>query len=257
MLKLDWPAAEKRAASSFRPLPDRKPTNPDNARYAVAVFVLATCAAILMAAFFIGRATLADDVEAATEAAARAEVLAGAATDEAAEWERRYVSLEASMTALASEVESATEAAALWQQRAETASATASAVEAYNEALKRDIARIQQQKREAPATSGVKQTSSTTSSTAGWQTAKASWYGPGLYGNKTASGAVLTQGMMNVAHKTLAFGTRIEFRYKGRTVTAVVNDRGPFIAGRTFDLGPGTAQALGFSGVGTVEWRVV
>jgi hypothetical protein len=256
MLKLDWPAAEKRAASSFRPLPDREPTNPDIARYAAAVFVLAAILAVLLAAFFIGRATLTDDVASATESAARAEVLAGAATDEAAEWERRYVSLEASVAALASEVTSATEAAELWQQRAEDASATAAAVGEDNEALERDIARIQQQKREAPATSSATQ-ASTTASAAGWQTAKVSWYGPGFYGRKTASGAVLTAGMMNVAHKTLAFGTRIEFRYKGRTVTAVVNDRGPFIAGRMFDLGPGTAKALGFSGVGTVEWRVI
>lgn len=91
----------------------------------------------------------------------------------------------------------------------------------------------------------------------GWQTARVSWYGPGFYGRKTASGAVLTEGMMNVAHRSMAFGTRIEFRYKGRTAVAVVNDRGPFVAGRTFDLGPGTASALGFSGVQTVEWRVL
>lgn len=91
----------------------------------------------------------------------------------------------------------------------------------------------------------------------GWQTAKASWYGPGFYGRKTASGAVLTQEMMNVAHKTLPFGTQIQFEYNGRTATAVVNDRGPFIAGRTFDLGPGTAAALGFGGVGTVKYRIL
>ena len=91
----------------------------------------------------------------------------------------------------------------------------------------------------------------------GWSSAKASWYGPGLFGNKTASGAVLTQGMMNVAHKSMAFGTKIQFEYKGKTATAVVNDRGPFIAGRVFDLGPGTAAALGFGGVGTVRYRVL
>lgn len=255
MLNLDWPAAEKRAASSFRPLPDREPTNPDNARYAAFCAVVAVILAVLLAAFFGGRATLTDDLASATESAARAEVLAGAATDEAAEWERRYVSLEASVAALASEVTSATEAAELWQQRAEDASATAAAVQADNEALKRDVARIQQQKREVKPDTGATTTVASTGGT--WQTAKVSWYGPGLYGNKTASGAVLTTGMMNVAHKTLAFGTRIEFRYGGRTCVAVVNDRGPFVAGRTFDLGPGTAKALGFSGVGTVEWRVV
>lgn len=88
-----------------------------------------------------------------------------------------------------------------------------------------------------------------------WRSARVSWYGPGFYGRHTASGAVLTQGMMNVAHRSLPFGTRIVFEYQGRTCTAVVNDRGPFIDGRLFDLGPGTAQALGFSGAGTVRWR--
>jgi len=91
----------------------------------------------------------------------------------------------------------------------------------------------------------------------GWKSARVSWYGPGFYGRKTASGAVLTQGMMNVAHRSLPFGTRIQFEYKGRTCTAVVNDRGPFVGGRTFDLGPGTATALGFGGVGTVKYRIL
>jgi len=94
-------------------------------------------------------------------------------------------------------------------------------------------------------------------STSGWQSAKASWYGPGFYGRRTASGAVLTQGMMNVAHKSLPFGTRIQFEYKGRTAIAVVNDRGPYVHGRVFDLGPGTAQALGFGGVGVVKYRIL
>lgn len=93
--------------------------------------------------------------------------------------------------------------------------------------------------------------------TSGWQSAKASWYGPGFYGRTTASGAVLTTDMMNVAHKSLPFGTRIQFEYRGRTATAVVNDRGPYIHGRVFDLGPGTAKALGFSGVGTVKYRIL
>lgn len=91
----------------------------------------------------------------------------------------------------------------------------------------------------------------------GWQSAKASWYGPGFYGRRTASGAVLTEDMMNVAHRSMAFGTRIQFEYRGQTAIAVVNDRGPFIGGRVFDLGPGTARALGFSGVGTVNYRIL
>jgi len=105
--------------------------------------------------------------------------------------------------------------------------------------------------------SRVSSSASRSGSSAGWSSARASWYGPGFYGRSTASGATLTEGMMNCAHRSLPFGTRIQFEYNGRTATAVVNDRGPFIAGRTFDLGPGTAHALGFSGVGTVKYRVL
>ena len=95
------------------------------------------------------------------------------------------------------------------------------------------------------------------SSSSGWSSARVSWYGPGFYGNTMAGGGKLTESSMVVAHRSMAFGTRIQFEYKGRTCTAVVQDRGPFVGGRTFDLGPGTAKALGFSGVGTVKYRIL
>ena len=44
----------------------------------------------------------------------------------------------------------------------------------------------------------------------------------------------------------------MRFRYGGRSVTATVDDRGPFVAGRTWDLNQNVAAALGFGGVGTV-----
>ncbi len=90
-----------------------------------------------------------------------------------------------------------------------------------------------------------------------WKSAKVSWYGPGFYGHTMAGGGTLTPTSMVVAHRTMKFGTKVQITYKGKTVVAVVRDRGPYIAGRTFDLGPGTAKALGFSGVGTIQWRVV
>ncbi|MDZ4168353.1 MAG: septal ring lytic transglycosylase RlpA family protein [Coriobacteriia bacterium] len=90
-----------------------------------------------------------------------------------------------------------------------------------------------------------------------WRGATASWYGPGFYGRTTANGTTLTRSSMNVAHKTLKFGTRIQFKYKNRLVIAIVNDRGPFIRGRDFDLGPGTARAVGFDGVGQVQYRII
>jgi len=90
-----------------------------------------------------------------------------------------------------------------------------------------------------------------------WRKARASWYGPGLYGNGMAGGGKLKRNSMVVAHRSLPFGTRILFKYKGRSVIAVVKDRGPFVAGRKFDLGPGTAKALHFNGVGKVRYRIL
>lgn len=101
------------------------------------------------------------------------------------------------------------------------------------------------------------QSASSAQSTGGWRSARATWYGPGFYGRRTANGTVLTKDMMNVAHRTLPFGTRIEFEFEGRKAIAVVNDRGPFTPGRVFDLGPGTAKALGFGGVQTVRYRIL
>ena len=64
----------------------------------------------------------------------------------------------------------------------------------------------------------------------------ASWYGPGLYGNRTACGGRLTPGTLGVANRWLPCGTKVTFRYRGRTVTVPVIDRGPYVDGR--DLGP-------------------
>lgn len=82
--------------------------------------------------------------------------------------------------------------------------------------------------------------------------ALASWYGPGLYGQRTACGQTLTAGLRGVAHKSLPCGTRVAIRYRGRSTTAVVVDRGPFSGAREFDLTSATARALGFGAVGQV-----
>ena len=82
--------------------------------------------------------------------------------------------------------------------------------------------------------------------------AGASYYGPGLYGNGVACGGTLLPGTMGVAHKTLPCGTKVKLRYRGRTVTVPVIDRGPYVAGRDYDLTEATKVRLGFPGVGTV-----
>jgi rare lipoprotein A len=80
----------------------------------------------------------------------------------------------------------------------------------------------------------------------------ASWFGPGFYGGRTACGQILTSGMLGVAHKTLPCGTKVRLRYRGRSVTVRVIDRGPYIAGREYDLTYATKQKLGFGDLGTV-----
>jgi rare lipoprotein A len=75
---------------------------------------------------------------------------------------------------------------------------------------------------------------------------EASWYNDG--GN-TACGFHAAYG---VANRTLPCGTKVRFDYGGRTVTATVDDRGPYVGGRNWDLNQNTAAALGFGGVGAV-----
>lgn len=85
-----------------------------------------------------------------------------------------------------------------------------------------------------------------------YRQAGASYYGPGLYGSGVACGGILLPGTLGVANKTLPCGTRVKLRYRGRTVTVPVIDRGPYVAGRDYDLTAATRARLGFPGVGTV-----
>jgi rare lipoprotein A (peptidoglycan hydrolase) len=85
--------------------------------------------------------------------------------------------------------------------------------------------------------------------------ARASWYGPGLYGNHLACGGRLTPGTIGVAHKWLRCGTRLTICFRGRCARASVVDRGPYVYGREFDLTAGLAWRLRFSGVQTISWR--
>lgn len=86
-----------------------------------------------------------------------------------------------------------------------------------------------------------------------YRSAHASWYGPGFYGSRTACGQTMGYGVLGVAHKSLPCGTRVTFRYRGRSVTVPVIDRGPFVAGREFDLTRATKARLGFGSTGNVQ----
>ena len=85
-----------------------------------------------------------------------------------------------------------------------------------------------------------------------YRKAGASWYGPGFYGHRTACGGTLSAGRLGVANKTLPCGTKVHLRYRGRSVTAPVIDRGPYVGGRDYDLTPATKDRLHFGSTGTV-----
>jgi rare lipoprotein A len=71
-------------------------------------------------------------------------------------------------------------------------------------------------------------------------------------GSKVACGGPLNEGVMTAAHRTLPCGTKVRVTNKknGKSVTVMINDRGPFVSGRVIDVTPAAARALGFSGLG-------
>jgi rare lipoprotein A (peptidoglycan hydrolase) len=85
-----------------------------------------------------------------------------------------------------------------------------------------------------------------------------SWYGPGMYGSRTACGVKLTKSVRGVASRTLPCGTKVTFRNpaNGRTVTVPVIDRGPYVSGRIWDLSGGLCTYLDHCYTGAIEWRL-
>lgn len=77
-------------------------------------------------------------------------------------------------------------------------------------------------------------------------------------GNTTASGETYDPNKLTVAHRELPFGTQVEFRHKGKTVVARVNDRGPKHRNRDFDVSLGTAKELGITqaGIARVTYEI-
>jgi len=89
-----------------------------------------------------------------------------------------------------------------------------------------------------------------------------SWYGEFFHGRKMANGKIFDMYNENViAHKTLAFGTVVEVfnPHNNIVLLAVVEDRGPYIAGRDFDLSYAGAKKLGIveEGVAKLQFRVI
>lgn len=81
----------------------------------------------------------------------------------------------------------------------------------------------------------------------------ASFYSDRFQGRTTASGESFDQRELTAAHRSLPFGTKVLVtrRDNGRQVEVLINDRGPFVAGRVIDLSKSAARALGMLHRGT------
>lgn len=86
----------------------------------------------------------------------------------------------------------------------------------------------------------------------------ASFYGPGLWGNKTASGERLKRGDFTAASRTLSFGTCLDVLNldNGKRVRVRVNDRGPYAGHRLIDVSYAAGRALGMLEHGLARVRL-
>jgi peptidoglycan hydrolase-like protein with peptidoglycan-binding domain len=78
----------------------------------------------------------------------------------------------------------------------------------------------------------------------GWPVRTASYYGPGLWGNRTACGKVLRKRTRGVAHRAFPCGTRVAVYANSRVAIFPVIDRGPYRDGVSLDLTRAAARTL-------------
>jgi rare lipoprotein A len=81
----------------------------------------------------------------------------------------------------------------------------------------------------------------------------ASFYGHGEHLSRhTASGALFNPHAMTAAHRSFPFGTVLRVCHRG-CVNVTINDRGPFVRGRSLDLSYGAARAIGMGSTSSVH----
>ncbi len=85
------------------------------------------------------------------------------------------------------------------------------------------------------------------------RTIVASWYGADFHGKPTSSGELFNMYALTCAHREYPFGTRLLVTNPGnnKEVECIVNDRGPFVAGRDLDLSYAAAKKIDLIGPGT------
>jgi hypothetical protein len=85
-----------------------------------------------------------------------------------------------------------------------------------------------------------------------------SWYGPGFVGHLTSDGERYNPKELTAASKTLPMGSRVRVTNpdNGRSVVVRINDRGPYVRGRSLDLSRRAARRIGMTAEGVCRVRV-
>lgn len=93
------------------------------------------------------------------------------------------------------------------------------------------------------------------------ETGQASYYADFFEGRLTANGEIFSQSKLTAAHKTLPFGTEVlvENLSNGKSISVIINDRGPFVKDRIIDLSRFAAEEIGMltKGVQKVKIRAL
>jgi rare lipoprotein A len=85
-----------------------------------------------------------------------------------------------------------------------------------------------------------------------------SWYGPGFVGHLTSDGETFNPNELTPASKTLPIGSRVRVTNPDneRSVVVRINDRGPYVRGRSLDLSSAAARRIGVAERGVCRVRV-
>jgi rare lipoprotein A len=86
----------------------------------------------------------------------------------------------------------------------------------------------------------------------------ASWYGEAFHLRQTASGEPFDMNELTAAHRFLPLNTvvRVTNLRNNRSVLVRINDRGPYVRGRTIDLSSYAAKQLGMRNSGLAPVRI-
>ena len=101
------------------------------------------------------------------------------------------------------------------------------------------------QKRRGLAVDGIVGPVTTRALADTWEVRTATYFGPGLWGNRTACGKVLRKGTRGIAHRSLPCGKPVPIYHSGRIGIFRVIDRGPFKHGVALDLTERSARRVG------------